>query len=153
MGFGSGQLLRAIARESVPNATTGGFPVARGRAAGTLACFVAGGLVDSTRGEHRYETVGRCATGHLPWHATDDAGNGMNLAHGGAVNYPIAQARGLRVARNDKAPASGRWTAARLSPSTAAGASSDADVTQCTRAPLPARTAATVRWGEVRGAV
>jgi hypothetical protein len=47
------------------------------------------------------------------------------------VNHPMGKPRGLRVARNDKAPASGRLTAARQRRSPAACASSDAGRPTC----------------------
>ena len=62
------------------------------------------------------------------------------------VMHPMAQARGLQLARNDKAAACGGMTAARQRRAPAAGAPSGAYVEHCTRATIAAHNAGMFGW-------
>src|SRR5262249_2609051 len=83
-------------------------------------------------------------TGHLgerPWrHRIRDPRRIWSARPGGYVISPMAEGRGVQLARNDHAAASGLLREARQDPSRAAGAPAGADGGHGTRAPLPART-------------
>ncbi len=66
--------------------------------------------------------------------------------HSFKVIYPMAKARGLQLARNDKAAASGLMTEARQSRNPAACAPSGADVGHFTLATIPARNPQMFSW-------